>query len=60
MILNQNKYSEHSFFMRLALAEAQKNLGNTKNNPSVGCVITKIIQLLALETPVRTADLTLN
>lgn len=41
MFINLNKYSEHSFFMRLALAEAQKNLGNTKNNPSVGCVITK-------------------
>ena len=27
--------------MRLALAQAQKNLGNTKENPSVGCVITK-------------------
>jgi|TARA_B100000315_G_scaffold258546_1_gene311106 diaminohydroxyphosphoribosylaminopyrimidine deaminase/5-amino-6-(5-phosphoribosylamino)uracil reductase len=27
--------------MRLALAQAQKNLGNTNENPSVGCVITK-------------------
>ena len=27
--------------MRLALMQAQKNLGNTKENPSVGCVITK-------------------
>ena len=27
--------------MRLALAQAHKNLGNTKENPSVGCVITK-------------------
>ena len=27
--------------MRLALLQAQKNLGNTNVNPSVGCVITK-------------------
>ena len=27
--------------MRLALLQAHKNLGNTKENPSVGCVITK-------------------
>ena len=27
--------------MRLALLQAQKNLANTSDNPSVGCVITK-------------------
>tara|TARA_B100000029_G_C17432537_1_gene908407 strand:+ start:68 stop:1132 length:1065 start_codon:yes stop_codon:yes gene_type:complete len=27
--------------MQLALNQAKKNLGNTKSNPSVGCVITK-------------------
>ena len=27
--------------MKLALRQAMKNLGNTKDNPSVGCVITK-------------------
>ena len=27
--------------MKLALIQAQKNLGNTSDNPSVGCVITK-------------------
>ena len=27
--------------MRLALFQAYKNLGNTKENPSVGCIITK-------------------
>ena len=27
--------------MNLALKQAQKNLGNTKENPSVGCVIVK-------------------
>ena len=41
MFINQNKHTNHYFFMRLALAQAQKNLGNTKENPSVGCIITK-------------------
>ena len=27
--------------MRLALAQAQRNLGTTNENPSVGCIITK-------------------
>ena len=27
--------------MKLALIQAQRNLGNTKENPSVGCVIVK-------------------
>ena len=41
MFINQTKYRNHSYFMRLALTQAQKNLGNTNRNPSVGCVITK-------------------
>ena len=41
MSTNQNKYLAHNFFMSLALMQAQKNLGNTKENPSVGCVIVK-------------------
>jgi len=41
MFTNQNKISDHSYFMSLALWQAQKNLGNTKTNPSVGCVIVK-------------------
>ena len=41
MSINQNKHTDHSYFMSLALAEAQKNLGNTRSNPSVGCIITK-------------------
>ena len=41
MFTNQNKFIDHSYFMNLALAQAQRNLGNTKDNPSVGCVITK-------------------
>ena len=27
--------------MKLALSQAQENLGHTRDNPSVGCVITK-------------------
>jgi len=41
MSTNQNKYKNQSYFMSLALAHAKKNIGNTKENPSVGCVITK-------------------
>ena len=41
MFINPSNHKNHSFFMRLALAQAQKNLGNTNKNPSVGCVITK-------------------
>ena len=48
MFINQNKHANHSFFMRLALAQAQKNLGNTKENPSVGCVITKNNSIISI------------
>jgi len=41
MSINQSKHINHLFFMGLALAQAQRNLGDTKENPSVGCVITK-------------------
>ena len=41
MSTNQNKNKNHIYFMRLALEQAKKVLGNTKNNPAVGCVITK-------------------
>ena len=41
MSTKRNKYSKHSFFMNLALMQAQKILGNTKENPAVGCVIVK-------------------
>ena len=40
MNINQNKPQNHSYYMRLALQQAHKSLGNTKTNPSVGCVIT--------------------
>ena len=41
MSTNQNKKNRDSYFMSLALKQAMINLGNTKKNPSVGCVITK-------------------
>ena len=39
MFISQNNKSDHKFYMKLALKQAKKNLGNTKKNPSVGCVI---------------------
>ena len=41
MIISQSKYRNHLYFMKLALSQAQRNLGNTNKNPSVGCVIVK-------------------
>ena len=41
MSIKKNKKNIHSFFLNLALLQAKKNLGNTKDNPSVGCVIVK-------------------
>ena len=32
---------KHKFFLSLAFNLAEKNLGKTGNNPSVGCVIVK-------------------
>ena len=47
MSIKLNKYPKHSFFMRLALLQAEKMLGNTKENPSVGCIITKNNQIIS-------------
>jgi len=47
MSINQNKTSNRNFFMKLALKQAQRNLGNTRENPSVGCVITKNNNLIS-------------
>ena len=47
MSINQNKIKNKSYFMSLALNQAKKNLGNTKDNPSVGCVITKNNNLIS-------------
>ena len=41
MSIKQNKESKHSYFMKLALLQAHRCLGNTKENPAVGCVIVK-------------------
>jgi len=48
MFINQNRSKEDKYFMRLALQQAKKNLGNTKTNPSVGCVIVKNGTILSL------------
>ena len=50
MSINQNKANTQSFFMRLALIQAHKNLGHTKENPSVGCVIVKKNVLISAGT----------
>ena len=44
MYINQNK--NNSYYMGLALKQAKINLGNTKENPSVGCVIVNKNQLI--------------
>lgn len=40
MSTNLSKSKNHNYFMKLALLQANKNLGNTRENPSVGCIIT--------------------
>ena len=47
MYISQNKYQNHNYFMKLALDQARKILGNTKNNPAVGCVIVKDNNVIA-------------
>ena len=47
MFTNQNKISKSLFFMKLALDQAKKNLGNTNENPAVGCIITKNDSVIA-------------
>ena len=38
----RNKFhSKNSFFLSLAFEQAKKNLGSTKENPSVGCIVEK-------------------
>ena len=39
--MNRNNSSIHKNFMSLAFEKAYQNLGSTKENPSVGCVIVK-------------------
>ena len=47
MSTNQNKYPKSSYFMRLALQQASRSLGNTRENPAVGCVIVKNNHLIS-------------
>ena len=41
MSTSQNKHQDHNLYMKLALDQASRSLGNTKENPAVGCVIVK-------------------
>ena len=41
MSTNQNNFKKDIFFMNLAFRQAYITLGNTKENPAVGCVIVK-------------------
>ena len=41
MFTKKNNNSNNAFFMGLALQQAKKVLGNTKDNPAVGCLIVK-------------------
>ena len=41
MFTSKNNQSQNEYFMNLALMQAYKSLGNTGNNPAVGCVIVK-------------------
>jgi diaminohydroxyphosphoribosylaminopyrimidine deaminase / 5-amino-6-(5-phosphoribosylamino)uracil reductase len=47
MYTNQNNSEKSIYFMNLALNQAKINLGNTKENPSVGCVIVKNNNLIS-------------
>ena len=48
MFIKKNNISDHYYFMGLALLQAHKSLGNTKTNPSVGCVIVKNKSVISL------------
>ena len=41
MSIKKNNFSNNTFFMNLALMQAYKVLGNTGQNPAVGCVVVK-------------------
>ena len=41
MSIKKNNFSNNTFFMNLALMQAYKVLGNTGENPAVGCVVVK-------------------
>lgn len=48
MSTNPTNIYSHSFFMQLALNQAKKGLGLTKENPSVGCVLVKNGEIISL------------
>ena len=41
MFTSQNNTRNHNYFMCLALEQAKSVLGNTKENPAVGCIVVK-------------------
>ena len=47
MSINQNNLSKENFFMNLAFLQAKKVLGNTGENPAVGCIIEKNNEFLS-------------
>ena len=47
MSTNPSKYHKNPYFMQLALQQATRLLGNTKDNPAVGCVIVKNNHLIS-------------
>ena len=46
MFINQNKNLKHAYYMGLALQQAKKTIGNTRQNPAVGCIITKFEKVI--------------
>ena len=48
MSTKENRQKDHNYFMKLAFLQAKKILGNTKENPPVGCVIVKNSQILSV------------
>ena len=57
----RNKFhSKNSFFLSLAFEQAKKNLGSTKENPSVGCIVEKNDRFYPLDTLLLTEGLMLN
>jgi len=48
MFTNISNNKNQKYFMRLALQQAKINLGNTNNNPSVGCVIVKNNNIISI------------
>ena len=55
------KYSsDDNFFMDYAIRLAARNIGNTGENPSVGCVITSNNKIISIGVTGKMAHLMLN